>query len=246
MTKRSKGAAHGLVLVSALMMMGGGVTAGCSDDDAAAIADGKGGSGGEAAGRAGGGEGGATHAIGGSGSGGANVGGAGGAPQCDCGSDVDQATIPLSCACAAGLCTTFDEDLAKYQSPNRFGWPYYVLLGTCASGYHTLSYEEALEQGGRRTYDAKGNMVYDSFGGYDGVVPDACGFDDQFSLGSVTIGEDPSQDCSYCLLAGEDGPPQGSEGGAGGLGGASGGASGSPDRAYPESNTPPCDPSLFK
>jgi hypothetical protein len=112
-----------------------------------------------------------------------------------------------------------------------------VLLGTCAAGYHTLSFQEALEQGGERTYDTNGDAIYDRFGGYDGSVPDACGFDEDFGLGTVTIGANPAQNCSYCLLAGHDD-------GAGGDGGSGGADTREP--SYPASLTPPCDPSLLE
>ena len=226
------------------LSLGVGATVGCNDDHDTS-AGGKAGGAGTTAGGAGttagdAGMGGKARA-GEAGSGEAGSGGVGGASQCDCGSDVNQATVPLSCACAAGLCTSFADDLRKYRAPGRFGLPYYVLLGTCAAGSHTLSFAEATEQSGARTYDANGSMVYDHFTGYDGLLPDACGFEAHFSLGSVTIGEDSDQSCSYCLLAGED-PPMEKESGAGGAAGANGAG----DPYYPESNTPRCDPSVYE
>jgi hypothetical protein len=226
-----------LILVGSLV--GLGAMGGCSDDDDALPAPAAAGDGGAAGGSASGAAG-ANPKVGGASGGGGAGAGAGGAITCDCGSDVDAATIPLDCARALGLASTFESDLNLYQNPNRFGWPYYVLLGTCAAGYRTLSFGEALEQDGLRAYDANGDMVYDWFGGYDGRVPDACGFDEEFSLGSVTVGTYPAQDCSYCLLAGHD---EGA-GGAGGDGG-SGGSGGADTREpiYPASSTRPCEAS---
>jgi hypothetical protein len=163
--------------------------------------------------------------------------GAGGETTCDCGADVNAAAIPLACACEAGLCTTFAEDLAMYQRPGHLADPNYVLLGTCDGGYRTLRYEEATEQSRQHTYDADGHMVYDRFGGYGPLdMPKACGFAEQLSLGSVTVGDDSSKNCSYCLVTAHD------EGVGEGAGGA--GASASP--YYPESLTAPCDPSLLE
>jgi hypothetical protein len=237
----------GWLLVWGALTLSVGASAGCSDDDDSPGSAGTAGSGGAGGKQSVGGTAEGGTAEGGAGGGG----GAGGALQCDCGDDVDRAAVPLECACAAGLCTTFEDDLVTYRS-GRFGSPFYVLLGTCASGYRTLSYQEAFgEQGGRRTYDAQGRMVFDLFGGYSGVVPDACGFDDGFSLGTVTIGEDPSKSCRYCLLAGDDaGADQPGEGGSGGASaggaetgdaGSGGGDDGGP--VYPESNTPRCQAS---
>ena len=139
---------------------------------------------------------------------------------------MNDAHVPLACACAADLCPTFEARLTEYQAPNRFGWPYYVLLGTCADGHRKLRFAEALEQAGESTFDDDGALVYSQFGGYDGEVPAACGFEQEPGLGSITIGEDPAQDCEYCLVAGMDL-------GAGGVGN---------EPAYQELDTPPCDP----
>ena len=118
--------------------------------------------------------------------------------------------------------------------------PYYVWLGTCAAGYHTLSYDEATEQSGTRTFDSTGRMVYDLFGGY-GAAPEACGFHQDFGPGSLIIGgADPAKACSYCMLARDDGTPS-AEGGGGAAGAASSGTS-----THADLNTPPCDPSLFE
>jgi hypothetical protein len=116
-----------------------------------------------------------------------------------------------------------------------------VLLGTCDDGYRTLRHEEATEQSRQRTYDADGHMIYDRFGGYGPVeMPKACGFTEQLSLGSSTIGEDPSKNCAYCLVTANDEHVRG-------VGEATGGAGGAPASPYyPESNTAPCEPSLLE
>jgi len=164
-----------------------------------------------------------------------------GKASCDCGTDVDAAKIPLACACEAGLCTTFADDLAKYQRSDYLAFPNYVLLGTCDDGYRTLSYEQATEDARRLTYDADGHMVYDRFDGYGGVeMPKGCGFTTHLSLGSSTVGEDPSKNCSYCLVTANDEHVPG----IGEANGGAGGASGAP--YYPQSRTPPCDPALLE
>jgi hypothetical protein len=166
----------------------------------------------------------------------AGLGSGAGALSCDCGEDVNQAHIPLDCACSAGLCTTFADDLAAFrETPLRLGAPYYVLLGTCADGKRTLFYSEATEQTGSRTYDADGRMLYKRFRGYDGAVPAACGFDEPFGLGRVTIGEDTARECTQCLLATDDPNPDGS--------GGAGGADGDYPGWYPERGTAPCESS---
>ena len=234
---RSLSWGSGVLLVGAVAL-GVGAIAGCRDDDDVVHAGGGNASVTGTAGRAAGGAGGGAM-PGGGGTGAAGAAGAAGKLSCDCGSDVNEATIPLDCACAAGLCPTFQQDLATYRSGLYFSLPYYVLLGTCASGYRTLSFEEATEQGGRRTYDSSGRMVHDYLGGYNGVVPDACGFKEHFSFGSVTIGgEDPATSCTYCLVDGNDQPSSDAEGGAAGT------SAGAP--YYPESKTQPCDPALFE
>ena len=68
-------------------------------------------------------------------------------PVSDCGDDSSFVHVPLDCACPAGLCTTLAEDLQEYVD-GPFGWPYFVLRGTCAAGYQVLSYSEACENGG--------------------------------------------------------------------------------------------------
>lgn len=154
-----------------------------------------------------------------------------GALSCDCGELVHNAQIPLSCACAAGLCTTFEQDVARYRAePVRIPSPYYVLLGTCADGYRTIKYENALENSGESTYDADGNLVFRRDRGYEGVVPEACGFETKFLSGNITIGEDPAPECSYCMLVTDDA----SANGAAGAGN---------DPRYPARGTAPCDPS---
>lgn len=168
--------------------------------------------------------------------GGGGAGGAGGAPaSCDCGDDASRVRVALDCACEHGLCSTFASDLARYQSQNNWGEPYYVLLGTCAQGYRQLRYGEASEQSGTRTYDASGMMVFDQHGGYYSP-PEVCGFDeDEGGLGTITIGsEDPAEACEYCLVVAHD-PRTWGGGGEGG-----GGEGGAP--FYEESLTPPCPP----
>lgn len=223
--------AKGLLWVAGLAV-GMGATAGCSSDKT---------TGGTHVGGEGGGGSTAGEAVGqgGARAGAGDVGGAGasGEASCDCGTDVNAATIPLACACDAGLCSTFADDLATYQRPGFLAEPNYVLLGTCDDGYRTLRYEEASEQVRRRTYAADGRMVYDDFGGYGPIaMPKSCGFTEHLSLGSSTVGEDPSKNCSYCLVTASDEPV--------GAGGAGGGASGSP--YYPESLTAPCDAALLE
>ncbi|HEX2872758.1 MAG TPA: hypothetical protein VHP33_15960 [Polyangiaceae bacterium] len=220
------------LLVLAGLAAGLATAAGCADDDAVPASGGTGGAG--AGGEGGSGTAGKAVSHGGA--------GAGGEATCDCGTDVNVATIPLACACAAGLCTTFAEDLATYLRGQLLAEPNYVLLGTCDDGYRTLSHEEATEQVRKRTYAADGRMVYDYFGGYGGPeMPKACGFTDHLSLGSSTVGEDPSKNCSYCLVTASDEPV---DDGAGGAGGAGGGASGSP--YYPQSLTAPCNAALLE
>lgn len=229
MAKRySKGVGiAGLVALLGIVTL---TTMGCSDDDDAPAGP-KGGSAGQGAGGEAGANGGTggTTLIGGAGgqAGGAGEGGGAGALACDCSQDDNSAHVPLECACAAGLCSTLEHDLAAY--PESLGEAYYLLLGSCADGYRTLRYEEAQEQGGTRTYDSTGHMVYESRGPYVSV-PTACGFD--FSFGELVIGENPAQGCSYCLVSARDN----GEGGAGGQGGTAG------EPAYPESATAPCTP----
>jgi hypothetical protein len=211
----------------------------CGDDDAPSVGgvagaraqDGEPDAGGAGAGgsKTSAGDGGVAHTDTGAGGEAGSAGGArpslGGAPGCDCRRDDNAAYVPLECACAAGWCTTFERDSAAL--PEQLGWPYYLLLGTCDGGYRRLVYAEALENGGDRTYDARGRMVYRSEGPYSVSVPDACGFEEPFDFGNLVIGEDPAAGCEYCWLAGE----------ASGAGGASG--AGEPP--YPELGTPPCD-----
>jgi len=204
---------NGLVLAAGVAL-GLATTAGCSgDDDEAPAVAGRGGT--TAGGQV------ATGATAGKAAaqGGA---GAGGEESCVCGSKLDHGTIPLECACDAGLCTTFEDDLARYQSAPQLGLPYYVLLGTCDDGYRTLRHEEATEQGRQRTYDAEGRMVYDRF---DGISPSSC---------VTTIGTDPAKNCAYCLVTANDDETSGG----------AAGASGAP--FYPESLTAPCDAALLE
>lgn len=231
---------------ASLLLLGASVAVGCSgDDDDVGEPSGGGAAGSNADSPGGGGAAGSnTDSPGGGGSkidGGAGAGGdmaragglgggAGGAPTCDCGDNVEDAKVPLECVCEGGVCEpSFDEVREKYQG-GKFGTPYYVLLGTCADGYRSLSYEEALENAGRTVFDSDGRMVFDRFSGYGDSVPEACGFEGS-GLGSVTIGEDPSHDCTYCLLDGDDAGSSGA-GGSGGEGG---------EPHYPESKTPRCE-----
>ncbi len=162
----------------------------------------------------------ATGAQGGEGGGG----GAEAVAPCDCGDDPNDVHVPLDCACEHDLCSTFADDLELYQTSNVVR-PSYVLLGTCDGGYRTLSYAQAGEQSGTRTYAASGDMVYDSHGGYY-PAPSACGVEGD-GLGHITIGdEDPATGCALCLLVGADD--------------GQGGAGGTP--YYPELQTPPCTP----
>lgn len=215
---------------ASVLLLGASVAVGCGRDDddtgelngggaAGSNAESPGGGGSKSDGGAGGGD----EVAGAAGL----AGEAGNAATCDCG-DASHPTVPLECVCEGGVCEpAFESALEEYRTRN-FALPYYVLLGTCADGYRSLSFGEATEQSGRRVFDADGRMVFDRFGGYGGIVPVACGFDN-VALGSVTIGEDLSADCSYCLLRGEDGDAGG--GGAGGAGA---------DPFYRESSTPPC------
>lgn len=79
-----------------------------------------------------------------------------------------------------------------------------MLLGICANGYRTLSYEYALENSVLCTYDAQGQLIFQHTRGYGRPLLQACGFEADGTLGRVTIGEDAARDCSYCLLATDD------------------------------------------
>ena len=157
-------------------------------------------------------EGAAGSPMAGAGGGGAAAGGSAGRPQagdggsggeqpiCDCGDDPRFVHVPLDCACAAGLCTTLAEDLPRYVD-GQFGWPYYALRGTCASGHQMLLYDEACENSGARTYDAQGNLVYSSYGPY-GNADAVCGPGLDSAFGDFGIGtENPAKDCTFCLLS---------------------------------------------
>lgn len=126
-------------------------------------------------------------------------GGGAGAFSCDCGEDVNHTQIPLECA----LRTDLRDDIAYYGEPFG-GTPYYALLGTCANGYRTLYYSQGGERSVQRTYDARGDMVYQRFVGYGFHVPEACGFDDSSAFGDHTVGEERAEDCEECLLATDD------------------------------------------
>jgi hypothetical protein len=220
-----KAIGRGLGAVGVLALSLSAMAAGCSEDGSST---------GQNEGGAGAGDGkpdGGTVSKGGGGSAGEAVGGSDSDPSCDCGDDVNDAHVPLECACGSGQCSTFETTLERYRAPSSFGSPFYVLLGSCSGGYRKLVYEEALEQAGESTFDAEGALVYSRFGGYSPTVPEACGFAEAPSLGAVVIGEDPSQDCDYCLVVAEEG----------GVGGASNG-----EPSYPESTTAPCTPSLLE
>jgi hypothetical protein len=113
------------------------------------------------------------------------------------------------------------------------GLPFYVRLGTCASGYRTLSYEEACENRGARTYDAAGRLVYSSYGPY-GSAPSVCGPSSDFA--DFGIGEtDPARDCTYCIVRQDDG------------GGGEGGQSAAVAECYPQLPTyMQCAPNALK
>ena len=155
-----------------------------------------------------------------------DAGAAGASPVCDCGDNPSFVHVPLDCACKAGLCSTLD--LSMQGNYDDLGWPYYVLFGTCASGYHQLRYYEACENGGHATYDAQGQLAYSSHGPY-GTAPAVCGPNDS-GFGDFGIGEeDPARDCHYCLVA------------FAGEGGASGNCISDQLASYDA-----CDPNLFK
>jgi hypothetical protein len=219
-----------LVGLSILAIAAASVSSGCSDDRER-LAEGSGAVAGADSAQSEAGGGGATSDdLGGHGGGGNTI-------TCDCG-DERIPRIPLECACDAGLCSTFEEDLVRYQDPGLFGSPYYVLLGTCKDGYRSLSFEEATEQSGRRVFDGEGRMVYDTRVSIGASLPAICGADKPSPSPSVDIGEDPAPECTYCLLAGDDegaGVPVIGQGGGGGAG-----AAGEP--YYPESRTPRCEP----
>jgi|GEM_PF-6539388 len=204
------------------------VAAACNDADRLPTA--AAGSPSSEAGAGGAGEGGTTHRGGQAGDGGAGhsgttpnagqagEGGSAGVPvTCDCGDDPSFVHAPLDCACAAGLCTTLDEDL-KQDFDRLLGWPYIVLRGTCAGGYQVLDHHEACENGGRRTYDAQGKLVYSSYGPY-GAPLAVCESRRDAIFGDFGIGaEDPAKDCQLCVLT------HANDDGAGGAGGAAGAA----------------------
>jgi len=154
--------------------------------------------------------------------------GAGGAePFCDCGDDPAFVHVPLDCACRAGLCSTLDFDPKQHKDYDNLGWPYVVLYGTCAGGYHTLEYSEACENAGTTTYDPQHKLVYSSYGPY-GSAPAVCG-PNAGDFGSFGIGEeDPARDCTYCVAAAQDD--------------AAGGASGVSCIADDLATYEPCDP----
>lgn len=210
-----------------------GASVGCTDEDAAEQA--ASGAAGEAGERAAGGSGGKADA-GGAGAGGAGGAGVGGEATCDCRRDDNSAHVPLECACAAWGCTTLAEDASTL--PDQLGWPYYLLLGTCEGGYRQLTYGEAEENSGERTYDATGRLVYRSEGPYSVGVPDACGFEEPFGFGNLVIGEDPATGCERCLLAGERTRP-------GGVGGEGGTGSGD-ELPYPQLATSPCSAEVIE
>lgn len=204
------------------------VTAACDDSD-----DRPGGAAGSPAAGAGGG------GAAGESAGRSQVGGGGDGREpsaCDCGEDPRFVHVPLDCACAAGLCTTLDEDLQQ-EFDRLLGWPYTVLRGTCASDYHVLWHQEACENAGARTYDAQGKLVYSSYGPY-GSPPAVCNPHVDSSFGDFGIGaEDPAKDCQFCLLA------YGDLAGDGGAGGTSGSASFESCIADDLAKYPPCEPS---
>jgi hypothetical protein len=167
-----------------------------------------------------GGSGGVSVLVGGnSGAGGAatDAGGRGGATgsveNCDCG-DLKKPMLSLDCACRQGFCSTFKEDLATYVATDVR--PYCIVLGICAGGLRTLTYEWATEQKLSRTYDSKGALMYSRLLGYF-TTPAACGLETHGdTLGTLTIGsENPASDCSYCLVASDDLLPAGTGANAG-------------------------------
>jgi len=171
-------------------------------------------------------------------------GGAGGAEGfCDCGDDPHSVHVPLACACRAGLCSTLDFDPKRRDIYEDLDWPYIVLYGTCADGYHTVKQSYACENGSVSTYDGDDKLAYSSSAA---SAPAACG-SNAGNADRVIIGEaDPARDCSFCVVAAH-GDGQGStcvedeleayppcdpdwagwsEGGAGGAGGAGAGGAG--------------------
>jgi hypothetical protein len=131
---------------------------------------------------------------------------AGSETGCSCTDEMDSSfRLTLGCACSVGLCTSLVADLATLDA-YPLGEPYEILFGSCASGYNTLDWEEALENGGRSTYGPDDQLVFRRTGGY------AYGFDivgnrqpelecDGAGTTSYQVGSsDPASDCTYCLV----------------------------------------------